>query len=100
MWPIRYTIYSVVLTKVTVDRTAAARLLNFLENGNTIYCLYRRKRLVRKTKKPSTTISKSKLPWFADQYQKLSSTIDTEKLGKISHPRTWQKRIQTWTLLR
>jgi len=46
--------------KVGFGRNVATRLLNFIKIGDHVYCLYRQERLVEKTNKISTTISKLK----------------------------------------
>ena len=68
-----------LLTKLAVDREVAVRLLNSLKNGERVYCSYRRERLVEKTKKMSSTISKRKLPQFNEQPQKTPATILKEQ---------------------
>jgi len=68
-----------LLTKLSVDRQVAARLLKYLENGERVYRSYRREMLVEKTKKMSTTIAKRKLPRFNDQPQHTPAIILKEK---------------------
>ena len=69
-----------MLTKQAVDQGVAPRLLNCLQNGKHVYCSYR---LVEKTKKISTTISKRKLPQFNEQPQK-TPTISMKEQKLVS----------------
>ena len=83
-----------LLTKQAVDRGVAPGLLNFLQNGKHVYCLYRQERLVEKIKKISTTVSKRKLPKFNEQPPK-TQTISMKEQKLVS----WLRHIGVWTLL-
>src|SRR6218665_956225 len=73
-----------LLTKVAIDRTVAACLLNFHKNDMGLYSLYRWERLVEKTMKNCTIILKSKLSRFTGQHQKTSPTMEKKKCNLSS----------------